>query len=310
MAFPAIHRPHAIKLPASTYITQFTDVRYNNQFQEFLERSTSEVQPQHTGAFGATPMIEFGSRQIKDILDECTDTAIAKAYTSGTTILYYRKGKNRGTREAVDAGTTVHDRFDMLNSAFLYWQSLSAEQRGFAEMDCTIMGISTDGSTAPILHVGSAELSAASSAVSHLYTMGKIELNGTAIDSVRSTSLQNNLTVTPEDADGNDFPQYAEIEDSSPRVIIETNDVSIFDDYGEQGVALTSMNLYFRKMSKGSSGPIADVTAEHIKITASAGSIFATEGSGNKARFQIVVLLEKPAAGTDAFTVNTASAIT
>jgi len=310
MAFPAIHRPHAIKLPASTYITQFTDVRYNNQYAEIMERSTSEVQPQHTGAFGAVPVIEFGSRQIKDILDECTDTAISRAYTAGTTILYYRKGLNRGTREDVAVGDTVHDRFDMLNSAFLYWQSLSAEQRGYAEIEASIMGVSTDGLTAPILHVGSAELSAAVSAVGHLFTLGSWTVNGALIDSVKAVSIQNNLTVTPDDGSGNDFPEYAEIEDSSPRIVIDTNDIGIFNDYGEEGVALTSMSGYFRKMSKGSSGPILDATAEHIKFTATDGTIFATEGSGTKARFQVVILLSKPDATTDAYTINTAIAVT
>lgn len=309
MGVTAIHRPHAIAFPGPTYITQFSDVRPNNNYQEFVERSASEAAPQHTGAIGAAPSIDFSSKQIKDILDLCTDQDVAVGYApaGGTVSLYYRKGKNRGLREAV--ADTVHNRFDMASNAMLYWTSLRAEQRGIAEIQAVLRAVSTDGATAPLVHVGSSAL-AGDVSVAHLFTLGPIALNGATISDVMSHEISNGFTFDGEDESGNPFQQYYGIDEHNPVVTIETNDITVFDTFGESGTALTSLSQYFRKLKKGTLGPVADGTAEHIKITGSSGSVFVTEGTGLKGRFTVRVLLEKPDAATQPFVVNTASAIT
>jgi len=308
MGFGAVHRPHAIAFPGPTYITQFTDVRPNHNYAEFVERSASEPAPQWTGVIAAAPEIGFDSRQLKTILDLCTDQDVAIGYapSGGTVSLYYRKGVNRGLRE--DVASLVHDRFDMANNAMLYWESLSAEQRSVAQITAMLKAVSTDGATAPLVHVGSAAL-AGNVAVSHVYTLGPVSVNGAWVDSVISARLDNNFTFDAEDESGNAWLQYYGIDEHNPKVTIETNDIGVFADYGSGGTALSSLKLYFRKLQHGTLGPVADATAAHVKVTATLGTILVQEGSGNKGRFRVTIALEKPDATTQPFVVDTASAI-
>jgi len=308
MGFGAVHRPHAIAFPGPVYVTQFTDARPNNNYAEFVERSASEAAPQWSGVIAAAPELAFDSRQLKTILDLCTDDDVAIGYApaGGTVSVYYRKGANRGLREAV--ASVVHDRWDMANNAMLYWESISAEQRSLAQLTATLKAVSTDGATAPMLHVGSTALVGAS-AVSHVYTLGPVSINGAWVDSVNSARLDNNFTFDAEDESGNAYLQYYGIDEHNPKVTIETNDIGVFGDYGEGGAALSSLKLYFRKLQHGTLGPVADASAVHIKVTATLGTILVQDGAGTKGRFRVTIALEKPDATTQPFVVNTASAI-
>lgn len=306
MGFGVIHRPHAIAFPGPAYITQFTDVRPNNNYQEFMERSASEPAPQHTGAIGAAPEVAFDSRQLKGVIDLCTDNGVARSLVAGTTSVYYRKGANRGLREAVDG--TVHDRWDMASNACLYWNAVSADQRGLAQIEAVLKAVSTDGATAPMVHVGSTAL-VGTSAVDSVYTLGPVSVNGAWLDGVASSRIENGFTFDAEDESGNKYLQYFGIDEWNPRVTIDTNDIDVVASFDEGGVALTALKLYYRKLNKGSLGPFSDATAGHIKFTAASGSIFVQEGSGLKARFRVTIALGKPDAATAPFTVDTASTI-
>lgn len=309
MGFSAVHRPHAIAFPGPVYVTQFTDVRVNNNYQEFVERSASEAAPQWSGALAAAPELGFTSRQLKSILDLTTDQDVAVGYSAaspGTVAMYYRTGANRGLRVAV--ASALHNRFDMVNNAMLLWNSISAQQKGIAEIDCLVKAVSPDGVTAPMVAVGTCAL-AGDVAVSHVYTLGPISVNGVFLNSVVGHSIDNGFTFDAEDESGNPYLQYYGIDEWNPRVTIDTNDATVFATFGAGGTALTSLKQYFRKLKKGSLGPVADVTAEHIKITGTSGSIFVQEGSGLKAKFRVTIALTKPDAATQPLVVDTASAI-
>lgn len=310
MSFTAIHRPHSIAFPPDntpSYLTQFTDVRQNATLEEYTERSSSEAAPQQSGAIQAAPMLDFDTPDVKTVLDECTDSSVCRAYTTGTTSVYYRKGQNRGLRTAV--ASAAHDRFDALNSAFLYWTRLSAEARRLASISAILKFISTDGATAPLIAVGSCAL-AGTSAVNGVWTLGPVSLNSSQINSVKSVTLDNRFTTDDEDESGDKYQSYSELDQWQPRLEIVTKDVTVWDTYGEDGTALTSLTWYLRKLKANRVGVELDNTAEHIKVTASAGTILPVEATGLKADNRLVVLLDKPAAGTDPFTIDTASAIT
>lgn len=306
MGVGVIHRPHAIAFPGPAYITQFTDCRPNNNYQEFLERSASESAPQHTGAIAAAPELAFDSRQLKGVLDLCTDSGVARSFSTGTVSVYYRKGTNRGLR--VGVAETEHDRWDMANTACLYWNVVSADQRSLAQIEAMIKAVSTDGATAPMVHVGSTAL-VGTSAVDSVYTLGPVSVNGSWLDGVVSSRIENGFTFDAEDESGNQYQQYFGIDEWNPRVIVDTNDLDVVNSFGESGTALTALKLYYRKLNKGSLGPVADGTAGHIKFSATSGSIFVQEGSGLKARFRVSIALSKPDASTAPFTLDTASAI-
>jgi len=308
MAVGNIHRPHCIAFPSSVYVTQLTDVRPNNAYQEFIERSSAEPAPQFAGAFSASPEIGFGSRQLKTILDLTTDNDVAVSYapSGGTVSLYYRIGANRGLRGA--AASSIHDRFDMANNAMLFWNTLSAEQNAAAELDCMIKAVSTDGKTAPMVHVGTTALSGDSAAAS-VYTLGPVALNGAWVDGVVSCRVENGFSFDEVTESGNYYQQFFGIDEWSPRIVIETNDLNVVDDYGEAGLACTAVKAFFRKLNKGSVGTIADGTAENIKVSGTPGAIFVQEGAGTKARFTVTVALSKPDASTQPLIVDTAAAV-
>lgn len=310
MSFAAVHRPHAIAFPPDntpSYLTQLTDARMNATLEEYTERSAADAAPLQSGAIQGAPMLEFDTPDLKTVLDQCTDSGVCRAHTAGTTSLYYRKGVNRGIRGAV--GSAIHDRFDALNSAFVYWNRISAQAKQIATINAAIKFISTDGLTAPLLAVGSTAL-AGSLAVSGLWTLGPVSLNASQVNSVKSVDLDNRFTFEDEDESGDKFQSYAEIDQWQPRLEILTNDITVWNTYGEDGTALTALTLYFRKMMPNRTGPKTNATAEHIKFTASAGSIFVSEATGMKAQSRVTVLLDKPNATTDPFTINTAIAIT
>lgn len=311
MGFSAIHRPHAIVFPAvpDVVVTQLTDVRPNFNYQELVERSAAEPAPQWSGAIGAAPEIAFDSRQLKTILDlVAAGDGVCKSYApaGGTVSVYYRQGANRGLREAV--ATATHNRYDLANTAMIYWNSISADQRGIAQIECALRAVSTDGIAAPIAHVGAIALSG-DSAVGNVYTLGPVSLNGAWLNSVVSARLENGFTFDAEDESGNAWQQYYGIDEWNPRVTIDLMDIDTHGTIGTSGLALTALKLYFRKLTKGTVGPVIAATAEHIKFTASAGTVLLQEGSGMKARYRITMALEKPNAATAPFTVDTASAI-
>lgn len=308
MAFSAKHRIHAIAFPSSVYITQLRELTTAKNFELFREHSTGEEAPQHSGGLMSAPDAAFRTPQLKALLDLCNggEQGLCRAYTSGTVSLYYRKGKKRGLREAV--ASTVHDRFDGVNNAFLFWDSISGSAGEIAEANARLQFVSDDGDSKPLTHVGSTALAGASATADH-YVIGPVYLNGTLVDAVIDWNLDNQLTLDEAIDAGSKFKTFSAIDRWQPRLTLSSNDLTLEDTYDEEGTALTSLSIYLRKQ-KANGLLVPKATAEHIKITATAGSIFVPQTAGQSAATQVVVLIDKPDASTAPFTINTAIAIT
>ena len=144
MSFPAVHRPHAIVFPGSVYVKQFSNFSVNRQYNLYRAKAAGAEAPQWSGVDEGKPQAEFQTRDLKTVLDLLIASGtqgLVLGYSgtsTGTVSLYYRKGKNRGLREA--AADLVHDRFDLTNNAMLYWTELSAEQgaNNRAELSCML----------------------------------------------------------------------------------------------------------------------------------------------------------------------------
>lgn len=312
MAFPAIHRPHAIAFPGPVYLKQFSDFSVNRQFSVYRERAASAEAPQFSGVDEGKPRAEFRTRDLKamlDLLNASGTQGLVLGYSptaTGTVSVYYRKGKNRGLREA--AVSTVHDRFDLANNAMLYWTELSASQgaNNRAELACVLKAISNDGAN-PFVHVGSSAL-AGTETVEYVYGMGRVKLNGSFLNSLVSMSLANNLDADQDaGTDGLAYMQYADIEAWLPTLTLESNDASLMDTF-EEPAAITTLDFWFRRLAKNGL-PYPDASAVHIKFSATAGMAVAMQGQGLRAQYQLQLALDKPNDATAPYIINTAAAI-
>lgn len=311
MGFPAIWRPYTLDFDGTNRITQFREVSPNLALQLFGERGSGEVVQQFTAALGGAPEITFRTPQLKRVFDVANsgDKGLVKAFTSSTVALHYRKGKNRSLLEDTDVGTAVHARFDATNNGMLSWQSVSGSAGELAEVACRFQAVSTDGETKPLQYVGSNALNAAGDPEAGVhYVLGGVKVNGAFVDSVISANLDNQLEYDSGLGPGAKYPEYAAVSSWSPRLTIQTNDVESWGDYDEEGTALTSLSLFFRKVDQNGL-LVAKATAEHVKITASAGTIWTQQASGTSADSQLIIDIEEPSVGTAPITINTASAI-
>jgi hypothetical protein len=317
MGYPALHRPHAISMPTTggtAILTQFTSFAVNKAYNVYRARAASAPIPQWSGVDEGNPEIQFGSPDLKAILDHCncamSEQGLVVGYdpvvNTGTVAMYYRKGKNRGLREAIAA--TVHDRWDLVNNAMFYWRSLQAQAgRGSrAVIECSLRAISNDGAN-PLTYVGSTALEG-TEAITHLYTLGPIKLNTVLINSVASLRIDNGIQTREFGADGLPFPQYGDIESSEPTATIETADLTLESTYGSP-VALTSFAFYLRALKKDGL-PYADNEAQHIKISGTAGMAVLNQVSSMPGQVSLQLAIDKVNDATAPFTVNTACAIT
>jgi hypothetical protein len=312
MAFPSIHRPDLIAFPGSVYIKQITQFSPNRQYNLYREKSAAAPAPQFSGVDDAAPMVEGACRDLKSILDlliASGSSGICIGYSptnTGTISCYYRKGANRGIR--TPRATAEHDRFDLANTGFFYWRSLEAQQGANqrAELQWTLKALSNDG-TNPMVHTGSAAL-VGTETVEYVYGLGPVKVNGSWLDSVQRSRMDLQIRADQDQgSDGWAYKLYADVDDFAPLATIESNDITLMDTF-EEPVAISSFQMYFRRLAKNGL-PYPDASAVHIRLSATAGTAVAMEGSGMRGQFTLHCALDKQDDATDPFTINTAVAI-
>ena len=310
MTTASVWYPHAIDLDSGTnVITQLTDVTPANNVQDLIEYSASEAAPLFGGSFGAVPDINFTTTQLKTIMDLIDVDNVAKDLSGGSVDLWYRKGNPHSTREAIGASNTLHDRWRMTTNALLVMQSMTASQGAMATMTCRLLPV-WDGSTDPMTFTGSLG-SLPASATNDFFTLGRVDINGTDIGAITDVSLDYQLEYEEVADSGEPFISYGAIRRFAPRLTITTRDVTTVRTYGTAGTALTSFELYWRHLA-ANGNVVANATATHIKMTATAGVIRAREVSGiPEAAAQIEIDFLKPNSTTDPLLISdTTSAIT
>lgn len=136
------------------------------------------------------------------------------------------------------------------------------------------------------------------------FSLGKVEFNTTEIDGVQSVRVIPGITVIKSRSKGGQYPVNISIQEVLPMLEITVDDMSEATPAGGW-TAMTSANVYFRKRSD-SGLYVADITAEHIKITFAAGlkTVESLEASDNGNGTTTITLKGK------AFTASAASAIT
>lgn len=270
MGVPNLYEPVAIVLPSGTEITQLENVDPENNFADLTKFSAGSAFPKFTGSHSAMPAVRTATTQIKDLLDEIDVEGVAADLSGDNLDVEYRRALNRGSRYG-DAAEE-HLRCRMTSNAFLTWESLRAEQDQDASIDFTITPVWDETNDPLIWASGSGVTVSATDAVGQLYTLGPIIINSTTLDGVSSVDWQNNITRKDIKSDGSHFLKFSSVDRVSPVVTVDISDKGIMQDYGSGGTAITSFTFYLRK-KLASNYNVPNATAQHIRFTATAGTI-------------------------------------
>jgi len=305
--------PHAIDFADGDLITQLTNVTPSYGFQDIVEFSAGDTSPMWSGSLSSAPAVAFSTRQIKSILDLADPAAVhgngkVVAYdaqdASDTIEVYLRKGEAYGLRES-DA-TVEHEKVQ-LTQGFMSWSTISAQQNQLAEIACQLVA-TYDANNDPLIFTQSA-LTGITKAVNHLFTLGPIKLNGTALmGGLQGFTLSNNAAIIPVFDSGISFPRYIGIASFSPTIVARVRDATLMRSIGTRGAAVTSLTCYLRKLS-ASAIAVADATQEHISFSATAGTVKARQVD-NQGLVDLFIQLHKPDAITHPYTFDTTAAIT
>lgn len=141
-------------------------------------------------------------------------------------------------------------------------------------------GASVTGAVEPIVFVhGSVALPTVDAALKNtMWVLGKVIVGGTTIDRIVSVTISYNLAIIKPITYGSIWPLEVHVTKTSPTISITTEDVSLVDPglITSSGLAVTHANTSIQFRKRDGTGFVADVTAEHIKLTA-AGIAFARQ---------------------------------
>lgn len=300
--------PHAIYLPGGVSITQLSDVVPAHNYQDLTEFAASEPAPMFTGTHQASPDNRFSSTQIKTLLDQfiAGEYNVAKDYLSGTVQVEFKAGKLAGVREG--NAEEAHIRANCEENTGLFWESFRVRQGGLVEMRCRLVSVLNPETEADPMVFTSAVTLNATAGVNALFTLGKQVINGTDLSGVEEIEWNNNLTYEERSSDGDEFLTYIGVRNCAPVCRIVTTDLTVMETFTERGTALQTYNCFLRKKLKSKIN-VADTTAEHIRLQATAGTVKAREINGSPATAVVEVAMAAPSAGSPPFSVNSAIAI-
>jgi len=229
-------------------------------------------------------------------------------------VLYFQKAKEGGTREAQDA--SVHHKTTIANG-FLVPRTLSCQHQGLASLSFDVHAVSSDGATAPIAWAETADYPASIyPALTAVYGMGLVDLNGTPLDGKLNVSIDFGIPVSRLAADGNVYSTVIYAAGSGriqPSITVTSRSIDLTSTLTEAGLYLASgVEVYFRHLTQGGTF-VADGTATHIKVGMSKCRCDPVSvGSGPEKQMGVRLTPIYTASGTPTYpmTISTASAIT
>lgn len=288
----------------STFISQIESSRPSPGIQNLLTAfAAGHTQPLFVGNHGQKPVVPFESTAIKQILDL---TGITIADLSGAnTDLLFKKATHLGSRVA--PATEEHTRIRMAEAG-LECLRITAGDKQVATASCRIFA-SFDGSNEPMVPAGSVAL-AGTPAAANFWKLGPIYINGSLLPGGQQVTIDFGRAMFELGSDGELYCTFFGEQAITPVITVSGHNVP-WTTIGLNGLAITSLSVYLRKM--GTTAPVANGTASHIKFAATAGlaTIDDTSAGGNDpAMTGLRLSLAAADSSTAIMTINTAIAIT
>jgi hypothetical protein len=305
-----IHFIGGIVLPSGGFISQLTDASPENNQQLLTGMAAGHPEPLFQSIMGAKPACNFTTPQLKTLLDA---TGVFGLDTSaGNTDFLFRRAKNLGTRQpSSGTGSTVNHKRIRAASGLMYPTQIVAEYQREVMAHVRYKPVSSDGETAPWTPAGNLTLANTPTA-QEFFTLGAIYIGGQYIRGAKRLSINLSPKMIEEGAEDNLYDTYCAVEEIQPVVEIEGLSWDQWTAIGLTGLALTDVEIYFRKkLNYGTHVPKA--TAQHISFTATkALSIvpFSRGGGNTPVRTGVRIAIAAPD-GQDSshcFAINTATA--
>jgi len=271
------------------------------------DRTSGEVWARWQALYKQRVAPSFATRDLATALAEAGLTGVSIADLTAGFIMYAQKYALGGTRTAGAA----HRKF-VLDNGLIVPRRLSVSHGEDAELEYEIFATS-DGTNHPLTITDTQSLPAGidDAARFTLPAAGNTTIGAKTINQVQSIEIDFGVSAITEGADSDLWDTFCGIEEVAPSLVITTTDVETLGptQIPREGLVCTHANtfLYLRKRDDGGTF-VADVTAEHIKLTAAGLAVIDEMLSDDgQTALRIPLIYD----GTNApLTINPASAIT
>jgi len=294
--------PAGLRIDA-TYLGHVGEQSVDNGLEDLTVFPSGDAMPNFTGNKMHAPEYQVDTQDLAAALALMTDHAVALDATAVNVDLFFREAKPQGLNEDV-AETAKHQIYRLEDDALIFWESLQwSQDDDAARMAIKCVPVS-NGANA-IIAMPAEAIPASASQVAP-WTGGPVWINGAQIDGVKSMQWANNIQLEKVAADGEAMPTLVTIKQVRPVITIETTNLRTVAGFAAEGVAVSNMILFLRRR-RPSLLNYGDSDAQHLKITATAGSLKWRRSSGNPATATIEIHLHKGSG--DLFTVAAAQQI-
>lgn len=206
---------------------------------------------------------------------------LAITKTSAEVILYLQRQSNAATRD----GASSHLKAALQGGLII---PVSASAGNDAPGRLTLLCILRhDGTNEPLVFTASSSLAGDPDAGVGFWA-GPVKLNNVDLDSVQNITVNFGLTPIVRRSAGSLQPTYVAIRRRTPSISVVTDDCDLAATYYKSAAIASATHVYFRK-GTAAANRVADGTAEHVKITASAGAITAGPVAGNPQSLEVTI---------------------
>lgn len=296
-----------------SYLKQSDSQSAETNLQELSAFAAGDFAPSMVGASAQEPEFSIATMDIATSIGLMNEASVARALASGEADMYFRQAKANAFRE--DEGSSKHiiarleNHIDSANPAgMLYWNSIEASQDAEAKINLRV------AATGQLVVLADQAITAAP-LYEEDYTLGEVVIHGTHLDGLQSVNWNNNVQVTKKRSSGEAFPSFVAARTFAPAITVEALDLKQQVTYvgsGNTGFPIVAgsggVQVYFRRRKPDKMNH-DDADTVHIKLSATAGTIFLRSMGGTETQGSLEIRLRRPSAGSDVFTVETGVAI-
>jgi len=212
------------------------------------------------------PRATFSTLKIAAALDLLAYPVTSIAGLTAGLAMYGRAFVAGATR----GGAIAHKKY-LMDTGIVFPTRLTVDHQGEAKIEYSVIPVSSDGTTAPVVPSESASLPTAD-ADDERFTLGEVTLGNVAFTHIKSLEINFGITEKVESADSDIYDTFAAIQESNPIITLRGIDYDWFKTSGAvaiTGLAGTQANTSIVLRKRAASGTfVAAATAEHILFNA------------------------------------------